>query len=156
MIWLPAIYTFTPPFDVATLANPKTPQRSPEWRYGLVSKTATNTCTEIAEVNEYTCRYICNNTSTATVINEKPCHWNHKHWWHLTQMRNPPQKITWNRNLMHWWYLTQIKSTPGNSPKSHALIRRPSWENPKRPSILSEKSQSNALQPPKANNCTYQ
>ena len=34
----PAIYTFTPPFDVATLANPKTPQRSPEWRYGLVSK----------------------------------------------------------------------------------------------------------------------
>ena len=38
MIWLLAIYTFTPPFDVATLANPKTPQRSPEWRYGLVSK----------------------------------------------------------------------------------------------------------------------
>ena len=125
MIWLLAIYTFTPPFDVATLANPKTPQRSPEWRYGLVSKDCNqhmhwNSWSQWIYVWIHLQQYFdCNSKQW------KPCHWNHKHWWHLTQIRNPPQKITWN--LTHWFDL-------------HG-------KNPKRPSILSESSQSNALQP---------
>ena len=77
---------------MATLANPKTPQRSPEWRYGLVSKDCNqhmhwNSWSQWIYVWIHLQQYFdCNSSQW------KSCHWNHKHWWHLTQIRNPPQK----------------------------------------------------------------
>ena len=133
MIWLPAIYTFTPPFDVATLANPKTPQRSPEWRYGLVSK----------DCNQH-------------------MHWNSWSQWiyvwiHLQQYFDCNSSQWKTLSLKSQALMTSdtdTKSTPENhlKLKSHALMipdtdRNPPQEihwfdlhgkNPKRPSILSE------------------
>ena len=72
-----------------------------------------------------------------------------------TDTKSTPEKSPKSKSHAMMIPDTDMKSTPGKSPKSQALIQ-PSWEKPKAAQHSNRKSQSNALQPPKANNWTYQ
>ena len=96
-----------------------------------------------------TYRYICNNTSTATVVNEKSLSLKSQALMtsdtdtkSTRSEKSPEIEIsciddTWHRYEIH----------PRKITKSHTHWFDLYGENPKRPSILTESSQSNALQP---------